>query len=63
MTELTQVKEILYGRSEAPRVLGKRGADGRRLIPPDGELTAARLTAPLRTVLKDRVAPIHKSRD
>lgn len=53
----TQVKDILYGRSEAPRVLGKRGADGRRrLIPADGELTAARLTAPLRTVLKDRVA-------
>lgn len=52
----TQVKDILYGRSAAPLVLGKRTADGRRLIPPDGELTAARLTAPLRSVLKDRVA-------
>jgi indolepyruvate ferredoxin oxidoreductase len=52
----TQVKDILYGKSAPPQVLGKRGADGRRLIPPDGELTAARLTAPLRSVLKDRVA-------
>ncbi len=52
----TQVKEILYGRSAAPRVIGKRSIDGQRLIPADGELTAARLTAPLRTVLRDRVA-------
>ncbi len=29
----TQLKDILYGRSDAPQVLGKRAADGRRLIP------------------------------
>ena len=52
----TQVKAILYGRTTAPAVLGKRALDGRRLIPADGELTAARLAAPLRTVLKNRVA-------
>jgi indolepyruvate ferredoxin oxidoreductase len=52
----TQVKDILYGRSAAPQVIGKRAATGARLVPPDGELTAARLAAPLRTVLKDRVA-------
>ncbi len=52
----TQVKEILYGRVAAPQVLGKRAITGQKLIPADGELTAARLTASLRTVLKDRVA-------
>lgn len=52
----SQVKDILYGQAAAPRVLGKRGDGGSRLIPPDGELTAARLTAPLRRILKDRVA-------
>jgi indolepyruvate ferredoxin oxidoreductase len=52
----TQVKEILYGQTHAPQVLGKHGAAGDILIPPDGELTAARLLAPLRTVLKDRLA-------
>ncbi len=52
----TQVKDTLYGRTRAPEVLGKRDAEGRRLIPPDGELTAARLTAPLRRVLRDRLA-------
>jgi indolepyruvate ferredoxin oxidoreductase len=52
----SQVKDILYGRSGAPAVFGKRGPGGRTLIPQDGELSAARLTAPLRTVVKDRVA-------
>lgn len=51
----SQVKDILYGRLGAPGVLGKRNADGSRLIPPDGELTVARLTGPLRQVLRDRV--------
>ncbi|MCZ4590517.1 indolepyruvate ferredoxin oxidoreductase family protein [Rhodococcus opacus] len=51
-----QVKDILYGHGAAPQVLGKRGGGGDLLVPPDGELTAARLTAPLRKVLKDRVA-------
>ena len=52
----SQVRDILYGRTRAPDVLGKRDSLGRRLIPPDGELTAARLIAPLRRVLRDRVA-------
>jgi indolepyruvate ferredoxin oxidoreductase len=52
----TQVKDILYGRAGAPAVLGKRDANRRNLVPPNGELTAARLTAPLRRVLRDRVA-------
>jgi indolepyruvate ferredoxin oxidoreductase len=51
-----QVKDILYGRSDAPQVLGKRGPDGRTLIPPNGQLSAARLTGPLRTLLEGRVA-------
>lgn len=52
----TQVKEILYRQAEAPDVLGKRGDKGELLVPPGGELTAARLLAPLRKLLKDRVA-------
>jgi indolepyruvate ferredoxin oxidoreductase len=51
-----QVKDVLYGSSHRPQVLGKHDGAGRRLIPPDGELTAARLTAPLRMVLCKRVA-------
>jgi indolepyruvate ferredoxin oxidoreductase len=51
-----QVKDILYTHSDRPGVLGKRDATGHLLIPPDGELTAARLAAPLRSVLRERVA-------
>jgi indolepyruvate ferredoxin oxidoreductase len=51
-----QVKEVLYGRSDAPAIVGKRCPDGRPLVPSDGELTAARLVGPLHAVLKDRVA-------
>ena len=47
----TQVREILYGEPSAPRILGKKDAAGRPLIPVDGELTAGRLLAPLRRVL------------
>jgi len=50
-----QVKDFLYGRPDAPRVIGKRDHNGRLLIPADGELTAARLTGPLRRLLEDRV--------
>ena len=50
-----QVKDALYGRSDCPQVFGKRDAERRNLIPPDGELTAARLIAPLRRVLRERV--------
>ncbi|BCQ07402.1 hypothetical protein JMUB5695_00823 [Mycobacterium heckeshornense] len=50
-----QVKDTLYGRRGAPEILGKRGRDGRVLIPPGGALTAERLIAPLRTVLTERI--------
>ncbi len=51
----TQVREILYGRTGAPRIIGKKDATGRLLIPAGGELTAGRLLAPLRRVLNDRL--------
>ena len=51
----TQLREILYGLPDAPRILGKKDAVGRPLIPAGGELTAGRLLAPLRRVLKDRL--------
>ncbi len=51
----TQVREILYGRTNSPRIVGKRDAGGRLLIPTDGELTAERLLAPLRRVLAGRL--------
>lgn len=50
-----QVREILYGTAGAPRVLGKKDAEGRPLVPADGEVTSGRLLAPLRHVLGDRV--------
>lgn len=49
-----QVKDLLYGSDAAP-VLGKLDRDGRRLVPADGQLTAARLTGPLRRVLRGYV--------
>lgn len=52
----TQIREILYGRPDAPRVIGKKDAAGRLLIPAGGELTAGRLLAPLRRALQDRLA-------
>ncbi|MGD9618475.1 MAG: indolepyruvate ferredoxin oxidoreductase family protein [Mycolicibacterium sp.] len=51
----TQMRDILYGRSGAPRIIGKNDAQGRPLVPADGELTAGRLLAPLRRVLQDRL--------
>ena len=47
----TQVREILYGRTGAPRIVGKKDAAGRLLIPVGGELTAGRLLGPLRREL------------
>ncbi|MGB3697596.1 MAG: indolepyruvate ferredoxin oxidoreductase family protein [Gordonia sp. (in: high G+C Gram-positive bacteria)] len=51
----SQVTDVLYGLPDAPRILGKLDADRRPLVPSDGELTAARLLAPLRRVLDGRV--------
>ncbi|MDE0664547.1 MAG: indolepyruvate ferredoxin oxidoreductase family protein [Acidimicrobiaceae bacterium] len=38
------VRDILYGRAGAPRVVGKADERGRRLVPADGELSADRIT-------------------
>ncbi len=51
----TQVRDLLYGGVDAPAVVGKRDSEGRPLVPSDGELVAARLMAPLRRLLADRV--------
>ncbi|MEE2034288.1 indolepyruvate ferredoxin oxidoreductase, partial [Rhodococcus sp. CC-R104] len=51
----TQIREILYGTDNPPRILGKKDADGRPLVPVDGELTAGRLRGPLRRVLRGHV--------
>ncbi|MET0900759.1 MAG: indolepyruvate ferredoxin oxidoreductase family protein [Mycobacterium sp.] len=51
----TQIREILYGRPGAPRILGKKDASGRLLIPAGGELTAGRLLSPLRRALAGRL--------
>ncbi len=48
----TQIREILYGTDSAPRILGKKDAEGRPLVPFDGELTAGRIRGPLRRVLR-----------
>jgi indolepyruvate ferredoxin oxidoreductase len=51
----SQVRDALYGIDSTPAVLGKRDANGRPLVPADGELTAARLVEPVRRILKNRV--------
>ena len=51
----TQMREILYGTTGAPRIVGKKDSAGRLLIPAGGELTAGRLLAPLRRVLGTRL--------
>ena len=51
----SQVKEILYGVTGAPAVHGKRGPDGRLLVPADGQVTADRLDGVLRSLLGGRV--------
>ncbi|MCH9668968.1 MAG: indolepyruvate ferredoxin oxidoreductase family protein [Actinomycetia bacterium] len=51
----TQMRDILYGRAGAPRIIGKKDAGGRALIPAGGELTAGRLLAPLRRALTGRL--------
>ena len=45
------VRDILYGRAGAPRVVGKTDERGRRLVPADGELSADRIAA----VVADRL--------
>ena len=45
------VRDILYGRTGVPRVVGKADEQGRRLVPADGELGADRIAA----VVADRL--------
>ncbi|WP_280378760.1 indolepyruvate ferredoxin oxidoreductase family protein [Nocardia wallacei] len=47
----TQIRDILYGAADAPRILGKRDESGRPLFAHDGELTAGRIAGPLRRAL------------
>ncbi|HVU73395.1 MAG TPA: indolepyruvate ferredoxin oxidoreductase family protein [Mycobacteriales bacterium] len=51
----SQVRDVLYGTANPPRVLGKKGRDGEPLVPPTGALTGGRLEAALRRVLDGRV--------
>ena len=39
------MRDILYGRAGAPRIVGKTDELGRRLVPADGELSADRIAA------------------
>ncbi len=50
-----QVRDALYGRSDAPAVLGKRDLEGLPLVPADGELVAPRLAPVLRSLLSPRM--------
>jgi indolepyruvate ferredoxin oxidoreductase len=50
-----QLKDVLYGVTGAPAVVGKRGADGRLLVPADGQVSADRLDGVLRGLLGGRV--------
>jgi indolepyruvate ferredoxin oxidoreductase len=50
------VREALYGHGSQPAVVGKNDETGRRLVPPDGELTAERLLPVVRGRLSGRVS-------
>jgi len=52
------VREILYGRSQQPRLVGKRDEQGRVLVPADGELTADRLQPLLEARLRTRLSSL-----
>lgn len=56
------LRDQLYGRADAPVIVGKRDADGSPLIPHDGELTVDRLLAPLarRLATYDDIAPVRE---
>jgi indolepyruvate ferredoxin oxidoreductase len=52
----TSLRDVLYGTAHTPTILGKKDADGRPLVPYDGELTPGRLAGPLRRVLGNRLS-------
>jgi indolepyruvate ferredoxin oxidoreductase len=49
-----QIKDLLYGMTAAPAIWGKRGPDGRLLVPSDGQISSDRLDGVLRTMLEGR---------
>nr|WP_051115008.1 indolepyruvate ferredoxin oxidoreductase family protein [Actinokineospora enzanensis] len=57
----SQVKEALFDRAVRPRVFGKRGPDGRPLVPVTGALEADRLVTALAPYLVDRLGAEHVS--
>lgn len=64
----SQVRDLLYGSAQQPRVLGKTDGAGTPLVPATGSLTADRLVPALRQWLDGRVglrepaAPARRSR-
>ncbi|MFC8247322.1 indolepyruvate ferredoxin oxidoreductase family protein [Streptomyces chartreusis] len=56
----TAVREALYGRAGAPRVLGKEDEQGRELIPSYGELDADALVRPLARELAAQGVPVQR---
>ncbi len=55
----TLVKEALFDRAVRPRVHGKRGPDGKPLIPVHGGLEADRISATLGRFLAERIGREH----
>ncbi|GAB2728252.1 indolepyruvate ferredoxin oxidoreductase family protein [Nocardia thraciensis] len=51
----TQLRDILYGAADAPRIIGKRDDANRPLFDQDGELTAGRIAKPLRRALNGHI--------
>lgn len=51
------LKDLLYGRTGAPTVVGKRDGEGRALVPAAGALDADALVAPLGERLRRRIDP------
>ncbi|MFZ1060375.1 MAG: indolepyruvate ferredoxin oxidoreductase family protein [Candidatus Rokuibacteriota bacterium] len=49
------IRDILYNQAERPRVVGKRDAEGRVLVPVDGELDADRVAEIVATRLEARL--------
>lgn len=57
-----QVRNVLYGQQNAPKVLGKRDGDHEPLIPLGGALSAQVIVEPLRRVLSIRIDPSRLAR-
>ena len=55
----SQIRDILYGRTDAPRVLGKKDDEGRTMIADFGGLLAEDLAAPVKARLQRVIAAEH----